>query len=582
MKSISRFLLVALTLVSVGPACAVVATTAGSNLTAYNGASGAMNNNTWNTMMNTRGQNAANAPRADFGNCNALILRCAQPKCASGGCTTMEIATPIVSGCVQSNATCKQYGDELVEYISAQLVATSTARANAQAAAAQTAAAQVAAQQSSEQLQAMQAQMQELQKQNAETASALRDALTQQQEATAAAIASAVASANQTPAATTSTTTATSDTTQSGNSATATTTTATTTSAQDLTAAQVAAANAGVSADILAREQISGQIMSKIENAQNQLKTLKSAMDRTFEYAGCDTSGNNCTGPKRVKAFKQRAMEFFDPYNAVLDELYDALIMAQSVGVDITDIYMMLNGTCNAWAKYLCSNGQVMHYTTKNCVDGKSTPESGASATVRGGATCSVGQVVPTSDGGCQLIQMLTSNDEVQYNWLNPEQGFENAQVRVGCASEALDSSALFRNRKKRISIDIDTLQRIIEQDAPTVYGSSRLRGNMQPKPDGVKYCAVNEKSLADLQKSVSLKKLPTTVCTTDTDLLNKFNTNGSVQTSPDPQDVAEIILIKNCTAASQPQRCNECQSNDSQWIKSNGVEQCKCPGGAS
>ena len=567
MKSISRFLLVALTLVSVGPARAFVATTAGSNLTAYNGASGAMNNNTWNTMMNTRGQNAANAPRADFGNCNALILRCAQPKCASGGCTTMEIATPIVSGCVQSNATCKQYGDELVEYISAQLVATSTARANAQAAAAQTAAAQAAAQQSSEQLQAMQAQMQELQQQNAETASALRDALAQQQEATAAAIASAVASANQTPAATTSTTTVASDTAQSGNSATTGTST-TTTSDQDLTAAQVAAANAGVSADILAREQISGQIMSKIENAQNQLKTLKSAMDRTFEYAGCDTSGNNCTGPKRVKAFKQRAMEFFDPYNAVLDELYDALIMAQSVGVDITDIYMMLNGTCNAWAKYLCSDGQVMHYTTKNCVEGKSTPESGASATVRGGAECNIGQVVPTSDGGCQLIQMLTSNDEVQYNWLYPDQGFENAQVRVGCASEALDSSALFRNRKKQASIDIDTLQRIIEQDAPTVYGSSRLRGNMQPNPDGVKYCAVNEESLAELQKSVSLKKLPTQVCTTDTDLLNKFNQKGGVQTSPDPQAVAEIILIKNCTAASQPQRCNECQSNDGQWIK--------------
>lgn len=575
MKSISRFLLVALTLVSVGPAHAVVATTAGSNLTAYNGASGAMNNNTWNTMMNTRGQNAANAPRADFGNCNALILRCAQPKCASGGCTTMEIATPIVSGCVQSNATCKQYGDELVEYISAQLVATSTARANAQAAAAQTAAAQAAAQQSSEQLQAMQAQMQELQQQNAETASALRDALAQQQEATAAAIASAVASANQAPAATTSTTTVASDTTQSGNSA-------TTTSDTDLTAAQVAAANAGISTDILARDKISGQIMSKIENAQNQLKTLKSAMNRTFEYAGCDTSGNNCTGPKRVKAFKQRAMEFFDPYNAVLDELYDALIMAQSVGVDITDIYMMLNGTCNVWAKYLCSDGQVMHYTPQNCVNGTSKPESGDKATVLGGAKCKVGQVVPISDGGCQLIQMLTSNDEVQYNWLNPEQGFENAQVRVGCASEALDTSALFRNRKKQASIDIDTLQRIIEQDAPTVYGSSRLRGNMQPKPDGVKYCAVNEKSLADLQKSVSLKRLPTTVCTTDTDLLNKFNQNGSVQTSPAPQAGAEIMLIKNCTATSQRDRCQACQNDNAQWIKSNGVEQCNCPNEAT
>ncbi len=581
MKSISRFLLVALTLVSVGPARAVVATTAGSNLTAYNGASGAMNNNTWNTMMNTRGQNAANAPRADFGNCNALILRCAQPKCASGGCTTMEIATPIVSGCVQSNATCKQYGDELVEYISAQLVATSTARANAQAAAAQTAAAQAAAQQSSEQLQAMQAQMQELQQQNAETASALRDALAQQQEATATAIASAVASANQTPTATTSTTTATPDTTQSGNSAT--TTTATTISDTDLTAAQVAAANAGISPDILAREQISGQIMSKIENAENQLKTLKSAMDRTFEYAGCDTSGNNCTGPKRAKAFKQRAMEFFDPYNAVLDELYDALIMAQSVGVDITDIYMMLNGTCNAWAKYLCTDGQVMHYTTKNCKDGTSKPESNVSATVRGGAKCNIGQVVPTSDGGCQLIQMLTSNDEVQYNWLYPDQGFENAQVRVGCASEALDSSALFRNRKKQASIDIDTLQRIIEQDAPTVYGSSRLRGNMQPNPDGVKYCAVNEETLADLQKSVSLKKLPTKVCTTDTDLLNKFEQKGSVSFLSASQSRDFTLSASNSFSQAPSVTGNNCVSCNISSMGANNYGKCvTCTTGAT
>ena len=571
MKSISKFLVSALALVSVTPAMAAVATTAGSNLTAYNGAAGAINNNTWNTMMNPRGQNVANAPRADFGNCNALILRCAQPKCASGGCTTMEIATPIVSGCVQSNATCKQYGNELIEYISAQLVATSTARANAQAAAAQTAAAQAAAQQSSEQLQTIQAQMQALQAQNAETASELRNALTQQQEATAAAIASAVASANPTPA-----NSATTSITQSDNS--------TITSDNNLTVAQTTAAESGVSADILAREQIAGQIMSKIENAQNKLKTLKSAMERTFEYAGCDTSGNNCAGPKRVKTFKQRAMEFFDPYNAVLDELYDALIMAQSVGVDITDIYMMLNGTCNAWAKYLCADGQVMHYTSKNCVNGISTSENGDKATVLGGAKCKVGQVVPTSDGGCQLIQMLTSNDEVQYNWLYPDEGFENAQVRVGCASEALDTSALFRNRKKQASIDIDTLQRIIEQDAPSVYGSSKLRGNMQPNPDGVKYCAVNETTLSDLQKYASLKKLPSKICTTDTDLLTKWKNKGGISA----QDVRRIDATSSLYNFS-PQNmqimlecagnktCALCKRTGGTWFSAGIMSQCNC-----
>lgn len=570
MKSISKFLVVALTLVSVTPATAAVATTAGSNLTAFNGASGAMNNNTWNTMMNTRGQANTSAPRADFGNCNALILRCAQPKCASGGCTTMEIANPIVSGCVQSNATCKQYGDELVEYISAQLVASSTARANAQAAAAQTAAAQAAAQQTNEQLEQMQAQMQEMQasmeRQNAETANTLRDALAKQQEmaATKAAGADAapdVATTNDTPTFTPATDDDATDTDSQ-------------TITDGLTTAQKIAAKSGLSADLLARDQITWQIMSKIENAQTQLKALKAAMNDTFEYAGCDTSGNNCAGPKRVKTFKQRAMNFFEPYNAVLDELYDALIMAQSVGVDITDIYMMLNGTCNAWAKYLCTQDQVMHYTNKNCKDGISTPESEDKATVHGGAKCKVGQVVPMSDGGCQLIQMLTSNDEVQYNWLYPDEGLENAQVRIGCASEALESSALFRNRKKQASIDIETLQRIIEQDAPSVYGSSRLRSNTKPDPDGVKYCAVNADTLVDLQKSANLKKLPSKICTTDTDLLAKLNEKPGVADQESP-DFNESWLALKCNGVKD---CELCKNSGGTWSNST----CNCYYGLS
>lgn len=582
MKSISKFLVVALTLVSVTPATAAVATTAGSNLTAFNGASGAMNNNTWNTMMNTRGQTNTSAPRADFGNCNALILRCAQPKCASGGCTTMEIANPIVSGCVQSNATCKQYGDELVEYISAQLVASSTARANAQAAAAQTAAAQAAAQQTNEQLEQMQAQMQEMQasmeRQNAETANTLRDALAKQQEMAATTAAAPVpATTNDTPTFTPATDDDATDTDSQ-------------TITDGLTTAQKIAAKSGLSADLLAREQITGQIMSKIENAQTQLKALKAAMNDTFEYAGCDTSGNNCAGPKRVKTFKQRAMNFFEPYNAVLDELYDALIMAQSVGVDITDIYMMLNGTCNAWAKYLCTQDQVMHYTNQNCKDGFSVSEPEVVVTnngnyvkwgVHGGAKCKVGQVVPVSDGGCQLIQMLTSNDEVQYNWLNPEQGFENARVRVGCASEALDTSPLFRSRKKQASIDIETLQRIIEQDAPSVYGSSRLRSNTKPDPDGVKYCAVNADTLVDLQKSANLKKLPSKICTTNTDLLNTWNENPGV-TSGETTEIdatvkasklASDFLTFNCNGS---EKCKLCQTTGGTWY---WPGKCRCLG---
>lgn len=486
MKFTARFLPVILALVSGMPAVAAVPTTVGNNLTAYNGSAAAMNNNTWNSMMNSR-SGTGNAPTVDFGNCNAVIMRCAQPKCASGGCTSLDVARPIVSGCVQSNANCAQYGNDLVEYISAQLVANSTAKANAAAAAAQTAAANAAAQQNAQQLQAMQQQMQQMQSemasQNAQTVAQLQSALEQQKELTAQAVASATAAA-QTAAESTSTT---------------------------------AAASSGVSADVLAREQIAGQVLSKIENAQTALKTLKATMNDTFEYAGCDASGNNCAGPKRVKAFKQRAMNFFEPYNNVLDELYDALIMAQSVGVDISDIYMMLNGTCNAWAQYMCQAGQTMHYTTEDCKDGKSTAS---------GAKCTVGSVKPMSDGGCQLVKMLTDNDEVQRNWLYPEKGDEKSgvSIQVGCASEALDNSALFRSRKKQASIDIDTLQRIIEQDAPTT-GVSRLSKNKQSTPQ--KYCAVDEESLADLQKVASLKTLPSKVCVTDTYLDTKCENSG-------------------------------------------------------
>ena len=166
MKRISKFLLIAFAMYGANAyAAAPVATTAGSNLTAYNGNSGATNNAMWNGYVNARSNSAASAPTADFGNCNAVIMRCAQPKCANGGCSSLEIARPIVSGCVESNSTCKQYGEGLIDYISAQLVATSTANATQAAADAQVAAAQAAAQQSAQQMAQMQQQMSQMQQQ---------------------------------------------------------------------------------------------------------------------------------------------------------------------------------------------------------------------------------------------------------------------------------------------------------------------------------------------------------------------------------------------------------------------------------
>ncbi len=521
MKHISAFLLFASIMAVPGVVGATpVATTAGSNLTAYNSTSGAINNAMWNNMMNPRANSASSAPTADFGNCNSVILRCAQPKCSGGGCTTMDIARPIVSGCVESNAVCKQYGNDLIEYISAQLVSDSVAAANAASANAQVAAANAVAQQSSQQMAQMQQQMaqmqQQMQQQNADTAAQIQAALAQQQQATAQAIANATASVQQQSATT--------------NTAAATNSTATAT----LSDTQQIAAQSGVSADALVREQISGQILSKIEGAETALQSVRAAMNTAFEYAGCDSTGSNCAGPRRVSAFKQKATQFFDPYNNVLDELYDALILAQSVGVDITDIYMMLNGTCNAWGQYLCAEGQVMHYNSINCPNGMSDGTVYTNGgRVYGNAPCKPGQVVPMSDGGCQLIKVLTDEEEVQRNWLYPESGTDGAQVRIGCASEALDNSPLFRNRRGQADIDIETLQRIIEQDAPSNFGSSLYSNSTTPESDGIVYCAVDDKTYRDLQTAASLKKLPDKICVSDSEMRRLAgkafagNTNG-------------------------------------------------------
>lgn len=574
-NNISRFLCVALALISVNAYSAPVATTAGSNLTAYNPAFGSNNNNAWNSLANVRSMGDSgtvvdnSAPVADFGNCNALILRCVQPKCATGGCTTLDIARPIVAGCVEDNQVCKQYGNALIDTLAAQVVANSVAKSNQQAAAAQNnamqaemqAAAQAAAQQSAQQIQAMQEQMQAMQEQmaqqNAETAAMLQEALSAQQQSASSVQAPSVSN-------TTAATASGGDTVSAG-----------------LTAAQQIAAASGVSADVLAREQIAGQILSQIENAEVSLKELRATLNDVYNYAGCDSSGNNCTGPKRVKTFKEKAMNFFEPYNNVLDELYEGLILAQSVGVDITDIYMMLNGTCNVWGQYLCGPGQVMHYTTSNCIQGVSIPGNG----VLGGAKCTVGQVVPMSDGGCQLIKMLTNNEDVQKAWLYPEDGTDKkTKVRVGCASESLDNSSLFSNRKKQASIDIETLQRIIEQDAITTNSFSKS-GNPS---DSRKYCAVGAEMYADLQNAVMLKKLPDRVCVKDSDL----NTDElTVIPSDTSQSVVTVNINEQCrkkySDASSIRKCICTKANDklledwfASWEKPNKnakKEQCVC-----
>ena len=498
MKLIKRlFLLVLCAMPCV--AGAQVATTAGNNLTAWNGGNASASNNNWNNMTNSRTLTAAaNAPTADFGNCNSVILRCAQPKC--GGCTTLDLARPIVAGCVNSNATCKQYGNDLVEYISAQLVATANTKSQQQQLAAQQAAAAAAAASNSQQMQQMQMQMQQMQQQmqqqNAQQMQQMQAALNEQKQMVANAQAEAAAAQ------------------QRMNES----------SSTGLTMAQQAAVESGVSADVLLREQVGGEILSKIENAEVALKALKESMDVTFRYAGCDTRGNNCSGPKRVKVFKDKALGFIDPYENIVDEMYEALETALAVGVDVSDVIMMLSGSCNKWGKYLCNyknNKQPDYYyyreTSKledvgvpvNCVSGKSKKSS----QTRGIGECSPGMTVPPQDDPrCTLISLIEEgSDALQREWVSSNEHDADGFVRVGCATSSLDSISIFGRRSGRSgsALDLDTLERILNQDAPEYATKNRYNSNSDGIYEKVKYCGVTEKGYRNLKNAIDRKSLP-------------------------------------------------------------------------
>ncbi len=512
MKLIKQFLLLSLFFVPCISG-AQVATTAGSNLTAWNGNSGATNNNNWNTLMNNRTlAGGAGAPTADFGNCNSLIMRCAQPKCAA--CTTLEIAKPIVEGCVNSNKDCKKHGNDLVDFIAAQIVANANAKIQEQQLMAQQAAASAAAAQSNQQMQQMQMQMQQMQQQmqaqNAQQMASMQAALEEQKALVAQAQQEAAAAQQAKIDAQT---------------------------APGVTVAQQVAIDSGVSEDVLVRQQISGQILSAVENAEMQLKTLKTTMQNAFEYAGCDARGNNCTGPKRVKMFKEKAMKFFEPYDAIADEMYEALEMALAVGVDVSDVIMMLSGSCNKWGKYMCTgdtNGKhdVKTYTNANCVGGKSVKNGDFT---RGGYECRPNQAIPPQDDvRCTLIGLITGDSEddtVERNWIS--EAYEGDKlIRVGCATSALDSISIFGRRKssKNRTVDLDTLERIILQDAPEYSAKNRFSNAGDSEFEKLKYCALTPRGYERLRNAVTQRKLPSDkICVPYDSLYRTVATNGVI-----------------------------------------------------
>ncbi|MBR5625943.1 MAG: hypothetical protein IKW67_04160, partial [Alphaproteobacteria bacterium] len=523
---------------------AQVATTAGSNLTAWNGDIGATNNNNWNSLMNSRTPGGAvdSKVTADFGNCNSLILRCAQPKCA--GCTSIDLARPIVSGCVNSNKNCKKYGNDLIEAISAQLVAAANTKVQEQQLQAQADAAKQASAQSSAQMEQMQQQMVQMQQQmtaqNQQQMAQMQAALDEQRRVAEEAQkklleAQAVkAEAAQTAAQ------------------------ASAVADDGLTQRQRDAVRNNVEADLVAREKIAGKIMDKLEGAEKNLKALRNDLDLLFEYAGCDARGNNCAGPKRVSRFKELAKDFFPTYDSVIGDVYDALQDALAAGVDISDVIMMMNGGCNRWGKFLCryseydyktvevsdSNGtkktkkvlDSLIYDVRNCVNERSV----ATGNLRGGQTCRVGTAVPPQDDvRCTQVDVLDNNSKVLREWYI-ESEEEDGLVRVGCATSALDSIKIFgsRNRRAGTTLDLDVLERVLYQDAPSrvvskdtgnKYQRSSGRQYYHEETDTVKYCALTERGYQNLLAAINTNRMPSKICVPYDSLGTTYDLNGAV-----------------------------------------------------
>lgn len=547
---------------------APIAQTVGSNLTQYNGAMGSVVGNQWNNATNPRNNAAKPTAAADFGNCNSLILRCATPKCSGGGCANMDVAKPIVAGCVNSNATCKKHGDDLINAIAAQLVSDSIAAQNA--AAANAAAAQSAAEQNNaalqQQLSSMQQQMSQMQQQNSAQINSLQQQLADSQRSNQEAINAATAAAART--------TANADT--------------------GLTPVQEAAAKSGVSDDVIARATITGQILTSMDGVDSSLNNLKTTMRDAFRYAKCnEINGNNCSAPKRVAKFRELANKFMEPYDALADNLDDALFTAQSVGVDLGNIYMFFSGSCNRWAEYVCRGNYVNGlpvYTTAStgplplnstailgsCDATKKKSNSGSG--VRGGHDCADGMVIPPEDLiACTPNKYLdASSPDISEKILNPDQS-STGSVRIGCASDSINNSLIRRRRsssKNKSGIDIDLLEIILNQKEPgnkldnDAFDYCAITSNDADTVKKILKSAVTSKSIGkacceqfveshgcnddcyDLDKDVSYVNRAFALC--DTHAWNAGFTNDDIQKSENREKMNEIIALKTTVIAQQ------------------------------
>lgn len=548
MRILLRFLYGAVCAAFVVPALANVATTAGSNLTAYNG-TGATNNNQWNSLMNGRSGAPTVAADANFGNCNAIILRCASPKCGTG-CGDANIAYQIVAGCVNTNASCKKHGEDLINYITAQVVAQSTAKAAEQAnavalAQANAAANASAAEQSNAQIQQMQTQMAAMQQQMPESMAAMQQQMVAQTESQNAQIQSALESQRA----------------NLYNSPTDTGDTGAVISGMDgLSVAEQLAAKNGISADILVREQMGGKIETSIEDAMTAMKDLKAKLDAVLEYAGCDPSATNCTGPKRVKKFKDLANEFFDPYENVVESVYDALVLAMTLGIDVNDVIMLLSDSCNIWGKYICGTCSTPGENNCECQD--TAKQTGCYYRV---ATDGEGNV-SKNQPHCRLVDTLSEKDTVWREWIDANTGMTGS-TQVACASDVVMSAPIFRGMKKQATLTIDNLRRLVNQDSYSCRGTMNggiftFKGDSAVDACGMNMCAVDPNEDSDdykiLYESVRNRKLPKIDRTRKSLCWETFDDAPNQVKNMEPLVITASVRTASCGAYTTNETCSK------------------------
>ena len=242
-------------------------------------------------------------------------------------------------------------------------------------------------------------------------------------------------------------------------------------------------------------------------------KALAQLKEEKMVHLILDLQGN---GGGYLKAAVDMANDFFDPYEEVLDTMYDALILAMTLGIDVSDTIMLLSDACNIWGKYLCDT---CSYTQQNSIDSgegicacNTTDNSGKGTNCYYRIRTENGKVAKDQPH-CRLVGTVGNKEEVWHEWIDANSGITGT-TQVACASDAIDNISIFRGRRKKTSVDIDTLRDFINQDA---YGTCRTPKN----PDdfnvledcGAKFCNVDPKNdtqrYKQLRQAFSTKKLP-------------------------------------------------------------------------